>query len=105
MFFDGYCHLLGSSACTWSETFAFRAGYKTGVTRIATYGDMGHSAHNNMVGIQWYLGDGVLKGTLHSNKMSLHAKPIITRGTSYRCLCCKEVSRNTDRCMVHVLRP
>ena len=38
----------GSSACGWSATYSFRSGYADGVTRMATYGDMGHSHYNNM---------------------------------------------------------
>ena len=38
----------GSAACNYSETFSFRSGYTSGETRLATYGDMGHSHHNNM---------------------------------------------------------
>lgn len=38
----------GSSACGWSTTYSFRSGYSSGVTRWATYGDMGHSHYNNM---------------------------------------------------------
>ena len=38
----------GSAACNFSKIFSFRSGYTTGETRLATYGDMGHSHHNNM---------------------------------------------------------
>jgi len=38
----------GSAACGWTSTYSFRAGYSSGVTRMATYGDMGHSHYNNM---------------------------------------------------------
>eukprot|EP00756_Hemistasia_phaeocysticola_P036841 Hpha_TRINITY_DN16663_c1_g2::TRINITY_DN16663_c1_g2_i1::g.181626::m.181626 len=38
----------GSSSCAWTPVYSFRAPYQDGVTRIASYGDMGHSWHNNM---------------------------------------------------------
>ena len=38
----------GSSSCAFSPIFSFRSGYTTGETRLATYGDMGHSHYNNM---------------------------------------------------------
>lgn len=38
----------GSDSCDWSPVYSFRAPYEDGVTRIATYGDMGHSHYNNM---------------------------------------------------------
>eukprot|EP00051_Salpingoeca_urceolata_P027595 m.482294 g.482294 ORF g.482294 m.482294 type:complete len:583 (-) comp22487_c0_seq1:276-2024(-) len=39
----------GSDGCAWSDVFEFRAPVQTsGPTRIATYGDMGHSQYNNV---------------------------------------------------------
>jgi hypothetical protein len=38
----------GSDACGYSAVYSFRSGYTTGVTRLATYGDMGHSHYNNV---------------------------------------------------------
>lgn len=36
----------GSPECSWSQQYTFRSGYADGVTRLATYGDMGHSHHS-----------------------------------------------------------
>ena len=38
----------GSAECAYSDVFSFRSGYASGETRLATYGDMGHSHFNNM---------------------------------------------------------
>lgn len=32
----------GSSDCEWSDVYSFRAPYADGVTRLASFGDMGH---------------------------------------------------------------
>jgi hypothetical protein len=38
----------GGAGATWSRTFSFRSLYSDGVTRLLTYGDMGHTKYNCM---------------------------------------------------------
>jgi hypothetical protein len=38
----------GSSQAIFSSVFEFRSGYSSGITRVATYGDLGHSHFNAM---------------------------------------------------------
>jgi len=55
----------GSAACTWSDVFSFRAPYSSGVTRLASYGDMGHSHHNNMGNLMVACASGQIDAILH----------------------------------------
>jgi hypothetical protein len=55
----------GSNDCAWSEVFSFRAPYAEGVTRIATYGDMGHSHFNNMGNLKADCEAGTIDAILH----------------------------------------
>ena len=55
----------GSSACGWSATFSFRSGYTSGVTKMATYGDMGHSHYNNMENMLEDCAAGRIDAILH----------------------------------------
>merc|ERR1712137_684171 len=50
----------GSNALDWTPVYSFRAPYASGVTRIATYGDMGHSLHNNMGNLKADCESGVI---------------------------------------------
>jgi len=38
----------GSSKCAWTDVVSFRAPYLSGTTKLAVYGDMGHTTNNNM---------------------------------------------------------
>lgn len=38
----------GSAGAQWSRTIRFRSLYTDGVTRVLTYGDMGHTKYNCM---------------------------------------------------------
>mmetsp|Transcript_17259 Transcript_17259/g.44979 ORF Transcript_17259/g.44979 Transcript_17259/m.44979 type:complete len:583 (+) Transcript_17259:71-1819(+) len=55
----------GSNDCAWSDTFTFRSGYASGVTRVATYGDMGHSHYNNMGNLKADCEAGRIDAILH----------------------------------------
>lgn len=55
----------GSSSAVWSETFTFRAPYTDGVTRVATYGDMGHSHHNSMGNLLNDCKEGKIDAVVH----------------------------------------
>jgi len=47
---EGYSYAVrsGAKGASWSDQFNFRAPYAAGATRVAIYGDMGNSLHNNM---------------------------------------------------------
>merc|ERR1711988_737071 len=49
----------------WSDTFSFRAPYASGETRVASYGDMGHSRHNNMGNLYQDCLEGKVDAVLH----------------------------------------
>jgi hypothetical protein len=55
----------GSAACAWSSTYNFRSIYATGVTRIATYGDMGHSHYNNNQNMKVDCAAGAIDAIVH----------------------------------------
>ena len=49
----------------WSDTFSFRAPYASGETRVASYGDMGHSLHNCMANVYQDCLEGKVDAVLH----------------------------------------
>ena len=55
----------GSADCAMSKNFSFRSGYRTGETRLGTYGDMGHSHHNNMQNLLDDCTSGKIDGIVH----------------------------------------
>mmetsp|Transcript_42180 Transcript_42180/g.75523 ORF Transcript_42180/g.75523 Transcript_42180/m.75523 type:complete len:567 (-) Transcript_42180:138-1838(-) len=55
----------GSNACQWTDVFSFRAPYASGLTRIATYGDMGHSHYNNMQNLKADCASGAIDAIVH----------------------------------------
>jgi len=58
----------GSTSCAWSPVYSFRAPYlggEGGVTRIASYGDMGHSWHNNMANMKADCEAGRIDAIMH----------------------------------------
>ena len=59
----------GGDGAPWSETFVFRVptagGAAAGPTRIATYGDMGHSHYNNMGNLHDDCAAGRIDAILH----------------------------------------
>lgn len=69
----------GSDACEWSDVYEFRSGYSSGITRVATYGDMvssvysdlyfkvhqGHSHYNNMGNLKDDCASGAIDGVVH----------------------------------------
>lgn len=55
----------GSDASDWTPVYSFRAPYGSGVTRIATYGDMGHSLHNNMENLKEDCDSGLIDAIVH----------------------------------------
>eukprot|EP00729_Bicosta_minor_P009103 gene9103-12667_t len=55
----------GGAAGAWSDEFTFRAPVQTGTTRVATYGDMGHSHYNCMENVLHDGLDGVIDAVVH----------------------------------------
>jgi len=55
----------GSNASAWTPVYSFRAPYSSGETRIATYGDMGHSLHNNMGNLKADCESGLIDAIVH----------------------------------------
>ena len=59
----------GGDGAPWSDTFGFRVptagGAAAGPTRIATYGDMGHSHYNNMGNLHDDCAAGRIDAILH----------------------------------------
>jgi len=55
----------GCEHCKWTDTYSFRAPYSSGETRIATYGDMGHSFHNNMGNMKADCEAGTIDAIVH----------------------------------------
>jgi len=60
-----YFYKVKSDTSAWSATFSFRAPYATGETRVASYGDMGHSQHNCMGNVYQDCLDGKIDAILH----------------------------------------
>ena len=63
-----------SAAAPWSDTYTFRAPvapHSPGPTRIATYGDMGHSHYNNMANLRDDCASGAIDAVVHMGGMSL----------------------------------
>jgi len=55
----------GNDTGYWSDTFNFRAPYGSGETRVASYGDMGHSLHNCMANVYRDCLEGKVDAVLH----------------------------------------
>lgn len=55
----------GVDTSEWSDTFSFRAPYASGETRVASYGDMGHSFHNCMGNVYQDCLEGKVDAVLH----------------------------------------
>eukprot|EP00940_MAST-03C_sp_MAST-3C-sp2_P001556 g1556.t1 len=55
----------GAPGSQWSDIFSFRALYNAGETRVAAYGDMGHSRYNCMQNIKDDCESGVIDTVLH----------------------------------------
>lgn len=55
----------GAKNSQWSDVFKFRAPYASGETRIAAYGDMGHSHYDCMANIGDDCSSGVIDAVLH----------------------------------------
>jgi len=55
----------GALSGVWSPIFKFRAPYSAGETRIAAYGDMGHSHYNNMENMADDCVNGKIDAILH----------------------------------------
>ena len=55
----------GASGAPWSSEFTFRAPYPAGDTKVAIYGDMGHSRYNNMKNLQQDCAAGTIDAIVH----------------------------------------
>ena len=55
----------GASGAPWSSEFTFRAPYPAGDTKVAIYGDMGHSRYNNMKNLQQDCATGTIDAIVH----------------------------------------
>ena len=55
----------GGASSAWSPVFQFRTVPTTGETRMASYGDMGHSHYNCMGNLKADCESGVVDGILH----------------------------------------
>lgn len=55
----------GHDQGVWSDTFEFTSLYSDGVTRLATYGDMGHSHYNSMDNMMQDCADGRINAIVH----------------------------------------
>jgi hypothetical protein len=55
----------GASSAEWSDEFTFRAPAVTGETKIATYGDMGHSHYNCMENVKVDAAAGEIDAVVH----------------------------------------
>merc|ERR1719453_309805 len=55
----------GNDTSNWSDTYSFRAPYASGETRVASYGDMGHSLHNCMANVYRDCLEGKVDAVLH----------------------------------------
>lgn len=53
------------SAGAWSASFTFRAPYAAGATKVAIYGDMGNSVHNNMENLKSDCVSGKIDAIVH----------------------------------------
>jgi len=55
----------GSASAVWSPTFSFRAPYSSGASRVAIYGDMGNTLHNNMANLRDDCASGTIDALVH----------------------------------------
>ena len=55
----------GAAAGAWSDEFTFRAPVQSGTTRVATYGDMGHSHYNCMENVKEDGAAGIIDAVVH----------------------------------------
>eukprot|EP00039_Didymoeca_costata_P020714 m.342179 g.342179 ORF g.342179 m.342179 type:complete len:577 (+) comp21074_c0_seq1:121-1851(+) len=60
-----YYYKVKSGTSVYSDVFSFRTTYSTGITRIATYGDMGHSHYNCMGNLKAECKAGSIDAILH----------------------------------------
>ena len=63
----------GAANAAWSAEYSFRApGGSAAVTRIATYGDMGHSHYNCMQNLKDDAAKGLIDVVVHMGELSGH---------------------------------
>lgn len=55
----------GTASGAWSPSFSFRAPYASGTSRVAIYGDMGNTLHNNMANLRDDCASGVIDAVVH----------------------------------------
>eukprot|EP00040_Diaphanoeca_grandis_P038935 m.257739 g.257739 ORF g.257739 m.257739 type:complete len:608 (-) comp35653_c0_seq1:175-1998(-) len=62
---QSYTYKVLGGTSNWSATFTFRAPAETGITRVATYGDMGHSHYNCMENVLEDAKNRVIDAVVH----------------------------------------
>jgi hypothetical protein len=55
----------GTASAIWSPIFSFRAPYTSGSSRVAIYGDMGNTLHNNMANLHDDCTSGTIDALVH----------------------------------------